>query len=642
MQIISFRMPKSNSLLIKEALSLSPLPPYLSGLNLLMANHLMLLFLALFTLSVSAEVFVNLDCGSSDIYTDENSLIWYGDDSYIQNGESKTVQASSSIPHVLSTLRVFSTRKKNCYSFDAGTGGKVLVRASFYYGNYDKKSSPPTFDLQFDGNYWATVVTSSDQAVYYEAIYDIKGQSLSVCLAQTKPDQLPFISTLEVRSLDSGMYGHADPNSALLLTRRVAFGTNDTVRSPDDTYDRIWVPAVVGNGLMKVESDNLIMVVNVADYPPEAVLLSAITSTSSNASVVLGTNLPTQKVPIYMNMYFAEMSQLDSTEKRSFEIYIDGKSISDPIIPPYGSVLEMYITNVTASSNTSVSLVATSDSTLPPLINAMEVFSVYDALTDGTNSKDVEALASLQSNFPILQEWSGDPCLPSPFTWDWVACSTDQTPRITALYLGGFGLSGLLPDFSSMDSIQTIDMHNNSLNGEIPDFLGTFSNLKELNLADNDLSGSIPSSLSKNNKLKLVVSGNPSLCVSGKSCKTTTDTGTSTTPSGSSKKSSKLPVILGTIIPSFAIFWVIVGILATLHHKRKTAAIAAMSAGQMGGPGKPSGPPQATPTGFNVQMAGKIGEAIINEFRVDMTQQTGSDIPNSTDQQTYQGDNQIT
>jgi hypothetical protein len=74
-------------------------------------------------------------------------------------------------------------------------------------------------------------------------------------------------------------------------------------------------------------------------------------------------------------------------------------------------------------------------------------------------------------------------------------------------------------------------------------------------------------------------SGNPDLCVSGKSCQPTSTDGTviTSTPSGGRKKSNKLPVILGTTIPIFVFFWAIVGFL--VHHKRRTAAIAAITAG---------------------------------------------------------------
>lgn len=160
-----------------------------------------------------------------------------------------------------------------------------------------------------------------------------------------------------------------------------------------------------------------------------------------------------------------------------------------------------------------------------------------------------------------------------------------------------------------MDSLVTIDLHNNSLSGPIPDFLGAFPYLEELNLADNSFSGPIPPSISSNKTLKLVVSGNPGLCVSGKSCKPTSTDGTKSSPtsSSSSKKSSKLPLILGTTIPSFMIFWAIVAFI--LHHRRKKAAIAAITAGQAAGSSMPS---QGQGSPGNVMM-GKMGEAAANE-----------------------------
>ena len=130
-------------------------------------------------LHISFAESLSIDCGSSTVYSDEG---WIGDEAYIQNGESKRVQSGNSVSQVMDTLRVFSSRNKNCYSLVAKKGEKVLVRASFYYGNYDHKSSPPTFALQFDGNPWATVVTSSDLVIHHEAIYTVKGDTTSVCM----------------------------------------------------------------------------------------------------------------------------------------------------------------------------------------------------------------------------------------------------------------------------------------------------------------------------------------------------------------------------------------------------------------------------------------------------------------------------
>ncbi|PPD88497.1 hypothetical protein GOBAR_DD14586 [Gossypium barbadense] len=551
-----------------------------------MATYLLLLIIAASAFS-TLNADVSIDCGSSESYGDDYSVGWVGDDLYIQHGESVELQSSKPIYQPMATLR----------------GSKVLVRAYFFYGNYDGKSSPPKFDLHFDGNHWITVETSADQLVSYEAIYVTKTDTISVCVAQTFPNMFPFISAIEVRDLDSKMYGYSDSNRALMLRRRVAYGTKAIVRSTDDFYDRIWIPAVNGDDFTVLTSDETFIEVSLDDSPPRALFQNAFATDNTSTSIQLGTNLPTTKVPVYMNIYYSEASQ------EKFTLY-----------------------NLTANSDTTFSLAASPDSTLPPLINALEVFTVSDELTDGTNSDDVEGLASLQDEFNVLKDWGGDPCLPSPYSWDWINCTSGSTPRVTALYLGSFGLSGVLPDFSSMTSLEIIDLHNNSLIGSIPEFLGTLPNLKQLNLAGNDLSGTIPSSISKNKKLKLTVTDNPNLCVSGKSCKTASvDTsGSGGSSSSGGRKKSKLPVILGTTIPIFVLVWVIGGVCAVLHHKRKSEAIAAGNVGQAGGANKPSGNPQAA----QMQMAANnMAQNVVNDFIMNVHEQQSAPEPVYNDDQ---------
>ncbi|KAL5581102.1 hypothetical protein UlMin_013544 [Ulmus minor] len=287
----------------------------------------------------------------------------------------------------MSTLRVFTSKTKNCYDIEAEKGGQVLVRASFLYGNYDGKSSPPSFVLLADGNYWNTVkVRSIDDVTVYEAIYVVKGDYISVCVAQTHLDQLPFISALEVRSVGANIYAHVNSDYALLVNNRVAYGSPNAVRYPDDDYDRIWVIddeyTTLKNKAPKID-------VNLTDNPPVAVLENAAT-TSISEPLILTTHISTSdEQPIYINMYFSEVTPLNSSDQRSFFFTIDGEIASEPIIPPYGSVLEMYLTNTTATANTTFALVATNDSTLPPLINALEVFIVAGPLTDAaTDAND--------------------------------------------------------------------------------------------------------------------------------------------------------------------------------------------------------------------------------------------------------------
>lgn len=91
-------------------------------------------------------------------------------------------------------------------------------------------------------------------------------------------------------------------------------------------------------------------------------------------------------------MYFSEVSNLDSTQTRSFTLYETSTSgsgpLQTPITPPYGSVVVRDINNYTVDSVTNISLVATTDSNLPPLINAIEAFNISGVLSDGTDNND--------------------------------------------------------------------------------------------------------------------------------------------------------------------------------------------------------------------------------------------------------------
>ncbi|XP_052291803.1 uncharacterized protein At1g24485-like [Citrus sinensis] len=290
-------------------------------------------------------------------------------------------------------MRVFSTRKKNWYSIKVDEdGGRVLLRASFYSGNYDGKDSPPVFDLQFDGNLWTTVNTSSSSydVLSYETIYVVKRNFTSTCVvAQTKPGQLPFISAIEVRSLGVNMYSQIPSNLALHLIQRAVFGGNQTIiRYPYDVYDRTWSGAY-GFGLSEVAgpASNGFRLSEVAGQASR--MNNAVVSLSTSEIIVLLTDLSEKPTPIYIATDFSEvLLLLNTTQKRSFQLRVDNKPISDPIIPLFGSASEAYVTNRIAFASNSFSIQATTYSTLPPLLNAMEIYTVSDRLTNGTNVND--------------------------------------------------------------------------------------------------------------------------------------------------------------------------------------------------------------------------------------------------------------
>ncbi|PWA73745.1 malectin-like carbohydrate-binding domain-containing protein [Artemisia annua] len=354
-------------------------------------------------------VIASINCGGSLV--DWYSITWSPDNTLISNGVARAVQSGYSINPVVDTLRVFTSRKKNCYSIGPQLQGvKVLVRATFYYGNYDQLSNPPTFDLHFDGNFWTTVETDAEYVVRYETTYVAKGDLVSVCVAQTKPGQFPFISALEVRRVDPEVYDVVDKNRALFLRHRINFGANYTLRYPLDRYDRMWqypisVPKIVTN-------NEFVDTSHTANNLPSEIFQTAIEGTDD--SLNLGSVSPLDP-PVYIIMYFSEAMKPNSTLKRSFTIYgtstLRSRPLSFSISPPYGSALNQSLYNYKVDSLTSISLNETFDSVLPPLISALESFNISNVLTDGTDTNDGRNLAS-------------------------------------------FNLSGSLPDISSMDALE--------------------------------------------------------------------------------------------------------------------------------------------------------------------------------------------
>ncbi|KAI3987122.1 hypothetical protein MKX01_036912 [Papaver californicum] len=202
-------------------------------------------------------------------------------------------------------------------------------------------------------------------------------------------------------------------------------------------------------------------------------------------------------------------------------------------------------------------------------VSALTDDGTNSTVTGHTNPNDVKAIQLLIDNYFSLGSLStddqDDPCLPEPYSW--LNCSSDDTPRITALHLHHSGAlyNGDLYDFSALDALEIIDLSDNILGQEFPDFLADFPKLKELNLANNFLTGTVPTSLRKKSKektlnLTLTGEGMNELCFSDKDVCPKAAAGTKT-PSGADEETSTsslapkpTPIVLGILIPSLVYF----------------------------------------------------------------------------------------
>ncbi|KAG9453801.1 hypothetical protein H6P81_006705 [Aristolochia fimbriata] len=448
-----------------------------------------------------------IDCGGG------GDGMWQSDDDFIKTGINSQVQdLGANWGREMDSLRLFPDQSKSCYTLPAKTKQKYLIQAGFFYGNYDGRGFPPSFDLQFDGNSWASVYTTQGSPSFKEAIVFAKRDNISVCVARSLGlnDQIPFISTLVLVTLPSSMYSAMTSGSALVLESRVNFGSPYNIWIPEDIYSRIWTPDESGQLYRNVTAPELTNLADLADAPPSSMMTSAIEALNSSESLKFYYVLHEPQWLVYVNLYFTEASA--SSSKRLFDVYIDGENMNLNLSLQYKMGKEVSLTLRRRNYFFNLTLVSRNGSSLPPTICGIELFSVKEDLTNGTSEEDVQGLQQLTNNWKQLRGWAGDPCLPTSYTaWDWISCSDSNPPRVIALYLGSHGLGGPIVDFSQLQALDAIDLHNNSLSGPVPDFLGKLPRLDFLDLSNNQLSGTVPKSITKNKQISLRIAGNPQL-----------------------------------------------------------------------------------------------------------------------------------
>lgn len=151
---------------------------------------------------------------------------------FINNGVSKTLlpEYQAGYQKQLTHLRAFPEGIRNCYTVNITRGTSYLIRATFYYGNYDNKSYPPGFDIHLGANFWDTSIFYFDLPLQKEIMHVPLDDYVRVCLVNNGTGT-PFISALELRPLVNETY--VTPSGSLALDTRVDLGsiTNLSYRS---------------------------------------------------------------------------------------------------------------------------------------------------------------------------------------------------------------------------------------------------------------------------------------------------------------------------------------------------------------------------------------------------------------------------
>ncbi|CAO2814725.1 unnamed protein product [Amaranthus hypochondriacus] len=458
------------------------------------------------------------------------------------------------------TVRSFPEGNKNCYTLTPAQARDTnyLIRTYFMYGNYDQLNKSPTFDLHLGVDVWDTIqLDNSSHILVKEIIHTLKTDYLYVCLANTGLGT-PFISGLELRPLNNSIY-KTDLGSLNLCHRYHTSKQSYVIRYNDDVFDRIWQSANWPNVSIAQSNSEIASDKDVFSIP-SSVMKAAIMPENVDQPIQLIMNKDRENTEYFAFLQVTEFSMLQTGEVREYIITVNGVSFYGPYKPMYLEAETIYSTKpIITGSFVNVTIERTNRSTLPPLLSAVELYSLKRFSQLSTNEADVLAITNTKSFYKKMKNWQGDPCMPGPYSWPGVGCSynTSEFTRIISLNLSSKGLTGYIAaSFADLTSLQILDLSNNNLTGQIPEFLADLPLLKTLNLAGNSISGSVPELLlekSAAGSLSLSVENNPGLCPSS-SC--------------TSKKQKKVPGALFAIIVAIAIL--VAGFIIFFMYKMKT------------------------------------------------------------------------
>ncbi|OEL26034.1 putative LRR receptor-like serine/threonine-protein kinase [Dichanthelium oligosanthes] len=359
--------------------------------------------------------FISIDCGlpgTASYVDDTTKLAYVPDAAFIDDAGSNHNISTEYITPTLSrryrNVRSFPDGARHCYTLRSIVPGlKYLLRATFKYGNYDGLGQPPIFDLYIGVNFWSMAnITDANSVLLLEAIVLVPDDFVQVCLVNTGSGT-PFISGLDLRPLKSTLYPQANATQGLVLLGRMNFGPTNTtaiIRYPDDPHDRVWIPWVdtaTWNSVsttLRVEDTSNDDIFEV----PTKVMQTAITPRNASQNIEFFWDpepQPKDPTPGYIaNMHFSELQLLPGNALRQFYINLNGKPwYPEAFTPTY------LVSDSTYNSNPSrgfphynISINATANSTLPPMINAVEIFSVISTTNVGTDSQDGPASNSVK------------------------------------------------------------------------------------------------------------------------------------------------------------------------------------------------------------------------------------------------------
>ncbi|KAF2323495.1 hypothetical protein GH714_035729 [Hevea brasiliensis] len=347
-------------------------------------------------------------------------------------------------------------------------------------------NQPPEFDMYIGVNKWASVygllATSWN---IYEIFHFSSTDIIQVCLVN-KNHGVPFISALELHPVNDSIYRSEYGSLMTCVQYQLSYPTGENVRYKDDVFNRMWTTYRFANSIWVNASDIQVQEFDNSYKLPIEVLRTA--AQPKKDSYSLRYNYSCSQCNLYVYFHFAEIVKIPQGQRREFTITLNDHN-HGPFSPEYLKPQTIPLKSPT-QGDIYFAMNPTSNSDLPPILNAFEILNVLELPLSPTDQADVDAIMTVLQSYNINgDELQGDPCVPKVLSWNVLNCSYDNNPP----------------------RIISLDLSSRTLIGEITPLLSAFKAIQSLNLIGNKFTGSIPQSLiekSNNGTLRLSNSRN--------------------------------------------------------------------------------------------------------------------------------------
>lgn len=159
-------------------------------------------------------------------------------------------------------------------------------------------------------------------------------------------------------------------------------------RYKEDVYDRVWTPYYFN--MWSNLSTSLTVDANVSNaYQPAPIVMeTAVKPTNESMPLNFYLEPDNPNSQFYVYMHFAELEELKANETRQFNITLNGELWYGPFSPDYLETTTVFSKKALTGGTYNFSIIRTRNSTHPPIINAIEVYTVVKLLQSQTDQQD--------------------------------------------------------------------------------------------------------------------------------------------------------------------------------------------------------------------------------------------------------------